>query len=65
MRYRRLPIEIESPEERGYGTIRNNLTESSVRDLSMADLGIDLSFDLPEAPAGPTTPHRPATAQVN
>ena len=42
MRYRRLPIEIESPEERGYGTIRNNLTESSVRDLSMADLGLDL-----------------------
>jgi aspartate/methionine/tyrosine aminotransferase len=42
MRYRRLPIEIESPEERGYGTIRNNLTESSVRDLSMAELGIDL-----------------------
>ena len=29
MRYRRLPIEIESPEERGYGTIRNNLTESA------------------------------------
>src|SRR5215218_6970632 len=42
MRYRRLPIEIESPEERGYGTIRNNLTESSVRDLSMADLDLDL-----------------------
>ncbi len=33
--------------------------------VHLADLGIDLSFDLPEAPAGPTTPHRPATAQVN
>ena len=43
MRYRRLPIEIESPEERGYGTIRNNLTESSVRDLRFADLGVDLA----------------------
>jgi aspartate/methionine/tyrosine aminotransferase len=42
VRYRRLPIEIESPEERGYGTIRVNLTESSVRDLSMGDLGVDL-----------------------
>lgn len=42
MRYRRLPIEIESPEERGYDTIRNNLTESSVRDLSLGGLGIDL-----------------------
>ena len=43
MRYRRLPIEIESPEERGYGTIRNNLTESSFADASLDDLGVDLS----------------------
>jgi aspartate/methionine/tyrosine aminotransferase len=42
MRYRRLPIEIESPEERGYGTIRNNLTESSVPDMRLGDLGLDL-----------------------
>lgn len=42
MHYRRLPIEIESPEERGYGTIRNNLTESSVRDMRLGDLGLDL-----------------------
>ena len=42
MRYRRLPIEIESPEERGYGNIRHNLTESSVRDLRFADLGLEL-----------------------
>jgi len=43
MDYRRLPIEIESPEERGYETIANNLTESSVRDLSFGDLDLDLS----------------------
>ncbi len=42
MKYRRLPIEIESPEERGYDSIRNNLTESSVRDLSFGDLDLDL-----------------------
>lgn len=43
MRYRRMPIEMESPEELGYGNIRYNLAESSVRDLSWNDL--HLSFD--------------------
>ena len=37
MRYRRLPIEIESPEERGYDTIRCNLTESSFTDGTLDD----------------------------
>ncbi len=32
MDYQRMPIEIESPEEMGYGNIKFNLTESSVRD---------------------------------
>jgi aspartate/methionine/tyrosine aminotransferase len=41
MRYRRLPIEVESPEELGYQTIRNNLSESSYRDMTLAELGID------------------------
>ena len=41
MRYRRMPIEIESPEELGYGTIANNLAESSFSDLRLADHGID------------------------
>jgi aspartate/methionine/tyrosine aminotransferase len=41
MRYRRLPIEIESPEELGYGTIANNLSESSYSDMRLADHGID------------------------
>lgn len=43
MRYRRMPIEIESPEERGYGTIRHNLTESSISDASLEHYGVDLS----------------------
>ncbi len=42
MRYRRMPIEEESPEQLGYGRIRRNLAESSVSDASLADLGVDL-----------------------
>lgn len=42
MRYRRMPIEVESPEQLGYGRIRCNLAESSVADASLADLGVDL-----------------------
>jgi aspartate/methionine/tyrosine aminotransferase len=40
MRYRRMPIEIESPEQLGYDTITNNLSESSVSDRRLSDLGI-------------------------
>ena len=42
MRYRRMPIEAESPEEFGYDRIRCNLAESSVADASLAMLGSDL-----------------------
>ncbi|MBN2388793.1 MAG: aminotransferase class I/II-fold pyridoxal phosphate-dependent enzyme [Anaerolineales bacterium] len=42
MRYRRMPIEIESPEQVGYANIRCNLTESSVSDMRLADLNLDL-----------------------
>ncbi len=42
MKYRRMPIEIESPEQMGYGSIRCNLTESSVTDMRLSDLGLDL-----------------------
>jgi DNA-binding transcriptional MocR family regulator len=42
VKYRRMPIEVESPEQLGYDRIRNNLTESSVRDRSLADLGIEI-----------------------
>jgi len=41
MRYRRMPIEAESPEEVGYERIRCNLAESSVADLSLGELGSD------------------------
>lgn len=42
MHYRRMPIEVESPEERGYEQIDCNLTESSVRDLRLEALGVEL-----------------------
>jgi aspartate/methionine/tyrosine aminotransferase len=41
MRFRRMPIEIESPEELGYDTIAHNLSESSFSDMRLADHGID------------------------
>lgn len=43
MHYRRMPIEVESPEEKGYANIRYNLAESSVRDRTWEELGVDLS----------------------
>jgi aspartate/methionine/tyrosine aminotransferase len=43
MRYRRMPIEIESPEQFGYDRIDCNLTESSVSDRVLGDLQLDLS----------------------
>ena len=36
-----MPIEIEAPEEKGYNTIRYNLAESSMRDISLGDLDIN------------------------
>ena len=42
MRYRRMPIEVESPEQLGYSTIRYNLAESSVADVPFSDLNLDL-----------------------
>jgi len=42
MKYRRMPIEIESPEQFGYANIRCNLTESSVTDLRLEHLNLDL-----------------------
>jgi aspartate/methionine/tyrosine aminotransferase len=38
MDYRRMPIEVESPEQLGYGTIRNNLSESSYTDARFRDI---------------------------
>lgn len=42
MRYARMPIEVESPEEYGYGRIRWNLSESSVADQRLSDLGLTM-----------------------
>jgi aspartate/methionine/tyrosine aminotransferase len=42
MRYKRMPIEIESPEEFGYDKVQYNLSESSVSDLKMSDLQLSL-----------------------
>ncbi|MEP7322638.1 MAG: pyridoxal phosphate-dependent aminotransferase [Saprospiraceae bacterium] len=43
MQYHRMPIEIESPEEMGYQHIKINLAESSVAELSLSSLGVDLN----------------------
>ncbi|OQP46894.1 aspartate aminotransferase [Niastella yeongjuensis] len=43
MLYKRMPIEKESPEERGYNSILFNLAESSVADLTLGELNIQLN----------------------
>jgi aspartate/methionine/tyrosine aminotransferase len=40
-----MPIEVESPEQLGYDTITNNLSESSVADRRLVDLGLDVDLD--------------------
>jgi|SRR5581483_1736624 len=52
MRYRRMPIEVESPEQLGYSTIRNNLAESSFSDMSLAAYGIEADFTHEVLPYG-------------
>jgi aspartate/methionine/tyrosine aminotransferase len=37
-----MPIEVESPEEYGYGRIRNNLSESSIADRRLSDFGLQV-----------------------
>lgn len=46
MRYVRMPIEVESPEEYGYARIRFNLSESSIADQKLSDLGLTIP-DMP------------------
>jgi aspartate/methionine/tyrosine aminotransferase len=43
VKYVRMPIEKESPEQLGYDKIKYNLTESSVRDRSLKDLNMDVN----------------------
>jgi aspartate/methionine/tyrosine aminotransferase len=40
--YARMPIELESPEQLGYDTIRYNLSESSVADRRLGELNLKL-----------------------
>jgi aspartate/methionine/tyrosine aminotransferase len=42
MDYKRMPIEIESPEQLGYSNVKYNLTESSVSDALLGDLSVNL-----------------------
>lgn len=42
MKYLRMPIEIEAPEQLGYETIECNLTESSYTDFKFKELGINI-----------------------
>jgi aspartate/methionine/tyrosine aminotransferase len=37
-----MPIEVESPEEYGYGRIRYNLSESSITDVKLSDLRLTI-----------------------
>jgi aspartate/methionine/tyrosine aminotransferase len=46
MRYRRMPIEMESPENLGYSRIRYNLTESSMADEPLRPLLDEATPDL-------------------
>jgi aspartate/methionine/tyrosine aminotransferase len=43
MKYKRMPIEIEAPEQLGYEQIECNLTESSYTDFKFKDLGLELN----------------------
>lgn len=42
MKYKRMPIEMESPEQLGYDSIECNLAESSMNDAIFSDLHLDL-----------------------
>lgn len=42
MRYRRMVMEVESPEEIGYERVCYNLAESSMADRALGDIGVDL-----------------------
>jgi aspartate/methionine/tyrosine aminotransferase len=42
MDYKRMPIEVESPEQLGYDKVKFNLTESSVSDTLLTDLKLGL-----------------------
>ncbi len=43
MLYRRMPIEVESPEQLGYQNVKYNLAESSVTDFRLKNTQLDLN----------------------
>ncbi len=43
MNYKRMPIEIESPEQMGYENVKYNLTESSVSDTVFGNIQLSIS----------------------
>src|ERR1035437_3580845 len=43
MKYVRMPIEIESPEQFGYHNIKYNLAESSVSDVVLKNIHLDIN----------------------
>lgn len=46
MQYKRMPIEVESPEQMGYDTIDNNLSESSYTDAALGNFLPGGGFEL-------------------
>jgi len=52
VRYRRTPIELESPEQLGYDRILNNLSESSFADSRLAEYGIEVDASQALLPYG-------------
>jgi len=46
MKYARMTIEKESPEEYGYDLIRYNLSESSIADQTLSDIGVRIPSDV-------------------
>src|SRR6478752_6604968 len=42
MKFERMPIEIESPEEYGYDKIKYNLSESSITDQTLESLNLQI-----------------------
>ena len=46
MKYARMTMEKESPEEYGYDRIRHNLSESSIADQTLAQIGVRIPDDV-------------------
>jgi aspartate/methionine/tyrosine aminotransferase len=46
MKYARMTIEKESPEEYGYDRIRHNLSESSIADQTLSQIGVHIPGDV-------------------